>query len=278
MSCRAVPGHLGHVPSRKVDVATVADFAIGRLGVDPTDGLSVLDWLSLTGQSVLEVTAGPVFTDRTATLAPLRATLRWYPPDVERYVLAAGWQRLSQQMQMVGRTAERGDELGSRLLSTRLTEDLMWLAFALSQQWPPYAKWRGTGVVEQLHHDGQVLIGPLPQYETVPGQPELCGKRVHGYLVGGAAKQSCPMSGDGACPRPTDGIDGFVRGLRNTVGRCRLRSGEPSFQASLNRRRRPQRLWLLTYNVWSLCTRTHICVDPYRLSYDPTEDHPKTTE
>lgn len=90
--------------SHKIEVATVADFAIGRLGVDPTDGLSVLDWLSLTGQSVLEVTAGPVFTDRTATLAPLRATLRWYPPDVERYVLAAGWQRLSQQMPMVSRT------------------------------------------------------------------------------------------------------------------------------------------------------------------------------
>jgi hypothetical protein len=131
-------------PSHQVEVATVADFAASRLGVDPTGGLSVLDWLSVTGQSVLEVTAGPVFTDRTRALAPVRTLLAWYPADVERYVLAAGWQRLCQLMPMVGRTAESGDELGSRLLSARLAGDLIWLAFALSGRWAPYDKWRGT--------------------------------------------------------------------------------------------------------------------------------------
>jgi hypothetical protein len=99
--------------SHKIEVATVAGFATGRLGVDPTGEMSVLDWLVLTGQSVLEVTAGPIFIDRTAELAPVRAALRWHAPDVERYVLAAGWRRLSQQMPMVGRTAVCGDELGS---------------------------------------------------------------------------------------------------------------------------------------------------------------------
>jgi uncharacterized protein DUF4037 len=130
--------------SHRVEVATVADFAATRLGADPTAGLSVLDWLSLTGQSVLEVTAGPVFADRTRTLAAVRTLLAWYPPDVERYVLAAGWQRLCQSMPMMGRTAEAGDELGSRLLSAELIGDLLWLAFALSRRWAPYAKWRGT--------------------------------------------------------------------------------------------------------------------------------------
>jgi hypothetical protein len=130
--------------SHKVDVTTVRDFTVSRLGVDPVGGLTVLDWLVLTGQSVLEVTAGPVFTDRTSALAPVRAALSWYPPDVERYVLAAGWQRLSQQMPFAGRTADRGDELGSRLLSGQLAEDLIFLAFALSRRWAPYRKWRGT--------------------------------------------------------------------------------------------------------------------------------------
>lgn len=130
--------------THKVEVATVAGFAASRLGVDPTAELSVADWLVLTGQSVLEVTAGPVFADRTAELALVRARLAWYPPDIERYVLAAGWQRLSQEMPMVGRTAELGDEFGSRLLSTRLADDLMSLAFTLTRWWPPYPKWRGT--------------------------------------------------------------------------------------------------------------------------------------
>jgi hypothetical protein len=137
-------------PSRthKVEVATVAGFAASRLGVDPTMDLSAADWLILTGQSVLEVTAGPVFADRTAELGQVRARLNWYPPDIERYVLAAGWQRISQEMPMVGRTAERGDELGSRLLSNRLADGLVSLAFTLSRQWAPYPKWRGTAFLE----------------------------------------------------------------------------------------------------------------------------------
>jgi Domain of unknown function (DUF4037) len=174
---RELPGsYLGH-PVRfpvtwdssrthNVDVATVGGFATGRLGVDPAGGLPVLDWLVLTGQSVLEVIAGPVFTDRTAQLAPVRAALRWYPPDVERYVLAAGWQRLSQEMPMVGRSAERGDELGSRLLSARLADDLMWLAFAVSRRWSPYAKWRGTAF--QSLGVAPDLSGPLAAAAAAP--------------------------------------------------------------------------------------------------------------
>jgi Domain of unknown function (DUF4037) len=157
----------GSTRTHQVDVATVAGFVIGRLGVDPAGGLSVPDWLVLTGQSVLEVIAGPVFADRTAELAPVRAALRWYPPDVERYVLAAGWQRLSQEMPMVGRTAGRGDELGSRLLSTRLAGDLMWLAFAVSRQWQPYPKWRGTAF--QALDVAEHLAGPLTAAAAAPG-------------------------------------------------------------------------------------------------------------
>jgi hypothetical protein len=74
--------------SRRVEVSTVGDFAANRLGMDPLPGLSALDWLTLTGQAVLEVTAGPVFTDQTSELTRVRQVLRWYPPDVERYVLA----------------------------------------------------------------------------------------------------------------------------------------------------------------------------------------------
>ena len=138
-----LPDRVGEFPVRfpvtwdssvchKVEVATVAEFAASRLGVYPTGGLSVLDWLTLTGQGVLEVTAGPVFTDRTRTLAAVRALLAWYPRDVELYVLAAGWQRLCQLLPTVGRTAEAGDVLGSRLLNARLAKDVLLLAFTVA--------------------------------------------------------------------------------------------------------------------------------------------------
>lgn len=128
--------------SPRVEVATVADFAAARLGVSPLAGLSAVDWLTLTGQSVLEITAGPVYADATTELAVLRSALAWYPPDVERYVLACGWRRLAQRMPFVGRTAQTGQELSSRLLCAGLVSDLISLAFLLSRRWQPYEKWR----------------------------------------------------------------------------------------------------------------------------------------
>jgi hypothetical protein len=153
-------------PSHQVEIATVSGFAASRLGIDPTAELSAPDWLILTGQSVLEVTAGPVFADRTAELAQVRTRLRWYPRDIERYVLAAGWRRLAEEMPMVGRTAQCGDELGSRLLSTRLADDLMWLAFTLSRRWPPYPKWRGTAF--QALPVAADLVSPLTTAAAAP--------------------------------------------------------------------------------------------------------------
>jgi hypothetical protein len=70
---------------------------------------------------------------------------------------------------MVGRTAEAGDELGSRLLSARLADDLLWLAFALSRRWAPYAKWRGT-VFRSLPVAAR--LGPLLDAVAAPGWRE----------------------------------------------------------------------------------------------------------
>jgi hypothetical protein len=128
----------------QAQVATVGDFAASRLGRNPLVGLSSLDWLILTGQSVLEVVAGPVYADTTSELGPLRRSLAWYPPDIERYVVACGWQRVAQRMPFVGRTADTGQPLQSRLLSAELVSDLISLAFLLHRQWEPYEKWRET--------------------------------------------------------------------------------------------------------------------------------------
>ena len=128
--------------AHQVQVATAGDFAVSRLGANPLQGLSAGEWLTLTGQHVLEVVAGPVYADTTAELATLRRELAWYPPDVERYVLACGWGRLAQRMPLMGRTAQTGQPLQSRLLSAALVGDLMSLAFLLHQRWQPYPKWR----------------------------------------------------------------------------------------------------------------------------------------
>jgi hypothetical protein len=132
------------VVRHRVEVETARDLAVSRLGLDPTDDLAVDDWLSLTGQAVLEVTAGEVFADDAAELHGIRKRLEWYPDDVWRYVVATDWARLAQELPFVGRTAERGDDLGSRVVAARLIGVTLHLGHLLERRWPPYAKWLGT--------------------------------------------------------------------------------------------------------------------------------------
>jgi len=132
--------------SHKVDVHTVHDFAAGRLGFDLRARPSAAQWLCLTGQSILEVTGGPVFHDGTRSYSEVCNTLRWYPDDLWYYVLAAGWTRLGQELPFVGRTGELDDEASSRIIASRLCRDIGHLAFVVERTWMPYPKWQGTAL------------------------------------------------------------------------------------------------------------------------------------
>src|SRR6185503_19858847 len=74
----------------------------------------------------------------------LRAALTWYPDDVWLWLLACQWRRLDQEEPFVGRAAEVGDELGSRVVAARLAQDVMRLAFLLERRYAPYSKWLGS--------------------------------------------------------------------------------------------------------------------------------------
>ncbi len=132
----------------QVDVYTVEELARFRLQVLPNDAI---DWLLLTGQSVLEVVAGPVFHDDTGELTALRSRLAWYPEDVWQYVVASQWQRIHEELPFIGRTLDRGDELGSRVITARLARDVMHITLLLERQWSPYPKWLGTAYGDRGH-------------------------------------------------------------------------------------------------------------------------------
>lgn len=132
------------VVRHRVEVAAPEEFVRARTGLDVGAGLDATDWLALTGQSVLEVTAGPVFEDTSGELTALRERLAWYPYDVWLHVLAADWARVEQELPFVGRTGQRGDDLGSRLIAARLVTALVRLGFLVERRWPPYPKWAGT--------------------------------------------------------------------------------------------------------------------------------------
>jgi len=145
--------------SHHVEVAPLGEWLEGRLGVDPRGGIATRHWLATPQQILLELTSGGVFHDPGGDLAAVRAALAWYPDDVWLWMLACQWRRLDQEEAFVGRAAEVGDELGSRVIASRLVRDCILLAFLLERRYAPYSKWLGTAF-EQLD-SAAALQSPL---------------------------------------------------------------------------------------------------------------------
>ena len=127
-----------------IEITAVEAWFQRYLGIAPEAELTPLDWLVLPQQQLLEVTAGEVYHDGLGTLEPARARFAWFPRDVWLYRMRAQWARIGQEEAFVGRTGQVGDDLGSRIVTTRLVRDLMLLAFLQERCYAPYGKWLGT--------------------------------------------------------------------------------------------------------------------------------------
>lgn len=135
-----------------ITVTTVEDWLQDHLGVGSAD-LSIEDWLVTPQQQLLGVVAGAVYAD-DGRLAAVRDALKWYPDDLWIWMLACQWSRIAQEEAFVQRTAEVGDELGSRVVAARLVRDVMRLALLMERTYAPYTKWLGTAFARLGHDDG----------------------------------------------------------------------------------------------------------------------------
>src|ERR1700722_20383544 len=95
-SAFADPGYPAPEPTHRVQVTTAEEYFTGWLGVDPARGMGLADWLLTPTQTLACLTNGAVFHDPGRRLAARREALAWYPDDVWRYALAAGWLPISQ--------------------------------------------------------------------------------------------------------------------------------------------------------------------------------------
>jgi hypothetical protein len=166
---RGIPAEYGGWPTRfgwddvpethHIDVVSLRDWLLDRLGFDPRDSVGLVQWLTTPQQILLEVTRGAVHRDDDGDLEAVREALTWYPDDVWLWLLACQWRRLDQEEPFVGRTEEVGDELGSRIVAARLARDLIRLCFLLERRYAPYSKWLGTafGLLESSSAVGQAL-------------------------------------------------------------------------------------------------------------------------
>ena len=131
-----------------VEVAELGTWLRGRVGYDARREVSPRDWLCTPQQILLEVTGGAVFHDGLGELTLARNTLAWYPDDVWLWLLACQWRRIDQEEPFVGRAAEVGDDLGSRIVAARLVRDLVRLCFLQERRYAPYSKWLGSSFAD----------------------------------------------------------------------------------------------------------------------------------
>lgn len=122
---------------------TLDDFWHSHLGISPSQEIDAAAWLTFPEQKLIELTAGQVYHDDLGIEAA-RNRFAYYPHQVWLYLLAAQWELIAQEEAFVGRTAQVGDELGSRIIAARVVNHLMRLCFLMEKRYAPYSKWFGT--------------------------------------------------------------------------------------------------------------------------------------
>jgi hypothetical protein len=130
--------------NHKVFITTVAIFVQRHLDFDLTQPLEPADWLTFPSQILRTITSGTVHHDGVGELTAMRERFAYYPHDVWLYLLASGWQRISQEEHLMPRAGYVGDEIGSSLIGSRLARDIMALCFYMERKYAPYPKWFGT--------------------------------------------------------------------------------------------------------------------------------------
>lgn len=133
--------------NHRVGFFTIRGFFLDYLNFDPNRPLEAADWLTFPEQKLRTITAGAIYHDELG----LRETLRkfeYYPRDVWLYLLASGWNRISQDEHLMGRAGSVGDEIGAGIIAARLVRDLMRLCFLMEKQYAPYPKWFGTAFLK----------------------------------------------------------------------------------------------------------------------------------
>lgn len=143
--------HMELVPEGSVQhgvaIQSVGGFFRDLLDCDLNQPIPPSAWLTFSEQQLRSVTHGSVYRDEVG-LGQARAQLAWYPRDLWLYLLASGWNRLSQEEHLMGRAGSVGDEVGSAIIGSRLARDVMRLCFLMERVYAPYPKWFGTAFAQ----------------------------------------------------------------------------------------------------------------------------------
>jgi len=142
-SWTALNAKKGELIQHRIDIFTIQSFFEDYLGINPYSKLSEIDWLVLSEQKLKTIESGKIFHDQLG-LDKIRKKFSYYPKDIWLYLLASEWQKIGQEEPFVGRCGDADDELGSRVIATRLVHSIMRICFLMEKVYVPYSKWFGT--------------------------------------------------------------------------------------------------------------------------------------
>ncbi|MEO8288574.1 MAG: DUF4037 domain-containing protein [Chloroflexota bacterium] len=191
---------------------TVRAFICDLLRFDIDQPIESADWLTFPSQRLLAITAGAVHHDGTGELTAVRERLAWYPHDVWLYMLASGWQRISQEEHLMPRAGFIGDELGSAVIGSRLVRDVMTHCFLMERRYAPYPKWFGTAF-QQLACAPD-LTPTLIKAQTAATWQEREAALVPAYEYMARAHNALSIT----APLPTEARDFFGRPFKVIYG------------------------------------------------------------
>lgn len=134
--------------NHKVWIQTIASFFKLSLNFNPYSKVKALDWLTFPEQKLLEITSGRVYYDGLKELNSIRAKFNYYPKDIWLYLLSTQWSSIAQEEAFIGRCGDVGDELGSKLIASKMIQKLMKLCFLMERRYAPYSKWFGKAFAQ----------------------------------------------------------------------------------------------------------------------------------
>jgi hypothetical protein len=133
--------------NHRVEVFTIRLFFKEYLNFNPHREVQTSDWLRFPEHKLLTITAGKIFHDNL-NLDKTRKRFSYYPRDIWLHFLSLQWYQISQEEAFMSRCGDIGDELGSKIIASRLVKQLMKLCFLMKKKYAPYSKWFGTAFAE----------------------------------------------------------------------------------------------------------------------------------
>lgn len=125
-------------------VTTLQRWLQKKLHIENIHDIQDWQWLGFPQQHLLEFTAGPVFHDDTGKLTQAKRLLAYYPKDIWLWMMSSQWYQIGISEPLLHRALEVEDDIGARILLSKIIRYCMELYFLQSRRYWPYDKWFGT--------------------------------------------------------------------------------------------------------------------------------------